>query len=157
MALMVVWWFTGVAAGQSTPDAVLKVVTAERGELLPLPGATVSWSCDGQVVHTLTDLQGQFVRPSEAGDCEGACAVTVRFVGYKSQTLACKAFSEARDVNVVMVPNTEALSEAVVTASIRGSTVAEETVPVAVLKPYLAQSANTLDLKGLVALSLIHI
>ena len=54
-------------------------------------------------------------------------------------------------MNVVMEPNTEALSEAVVTASIRGSTVAEETVPVSVLKPYLAQSANTLDLKGLVA------
>ena len=58
---------------------------------------------------------------------------------------------ETGRMNVVMEPNTEALSEAVVTASIRGSTVAEETVPVSVLKPYLAQSANTLDLKGLVA------
>ena len=38
-----------------------------------------------------------------------------------------------------------------VTASISGSTVEEETVPVTVLKPYLAESANALDLKGLVS------
>ena len=143
--------FAGVAVGQSSPEAVWAVVTSEEGQPLPLPGATVSWSCDGQLTHTLTDLQGRFSRPVEAVDCGETCSVTVRFVGYASQTLDCNALPESGRMNVVMEPNTEVLSEAVVTASIRGSTVAEETVPVAVLKPYLAQSANTLDLKGLVA------
>ena len=137
---------TGVAVGQSSPEAAWSVVTSEHGEVLPLPGATVSWSCEGQAAHTLTDLQGRFVRPAEAADCEGPCAVTVRFVGYETQIFDCEAFSVAGDVLVVMVPNLEVLAEAVVTASIRGSTVAEETVPVSVLKPYLAQSANTLSL-----------
>ena len=143
--------FAGVAVGQSSPEAMWTVVTSEAGRTLPLPGATVSWSCDGQLTHTLTDLQGRFLRPQEALDCGQTCSVTVRFVGYVSQTLDCSALPASGRMKVVMEPNTEALSEAVVTASIRGSTVAEETVPVAVLKPYLAQSANALDLKGLVA------
>ena len=151
LATMLASLFAGVAVGQSSPEAVWTVVTSEEGQTLPLPGATVSWSCDGQLTHTLTDVQGRFLRPVEAVDCGETCSVTVRFVGYASQTLDCNALPESGRMNVVMAPNTEALSEAVVTASIRGSTVAEETVPVAVLKPYLAQSANTLDLKGLVA------
>ena len=57
LAMVVALVFIGVAVGQSSPEAVLSVVTSEQGELLPLPGATVSWLCDGQVVHTLTDLQ----------------------------------------------------------------------------------------------------
>ena len=151
LATVVVSLFTVTVVGQSSPEAIWSVVVSEQGQTLPLPGATVSWSCSGETAHTLTDLQGRFLRPAETTDCPGPCAVTVRFVGYVPQTLDCNALPVSGRMNVVMEPNTEALSEAVVTASIRGSTVAEETVPVSVLKPYLAQSANTLDLKGLVA------
>ena len=50
-----------------------------------------------------------------------------------------------------MVPQAQAIDAVVVTASISGSTVQEETVPVTVLKPYLSESSNALDLKGLVS------
>lgn len=143
--------FMNSVSGQTRPEAVWTVVTSEKGFALPLPGATVSWSCTGEVEHALTDVQGRFSRPTESADCDGSCTVTFRFVGFDSQTLDCEAFAADQDVKVVMLPNTEALSEAVVTASIRGSTIAKETVPVSVLKPYLVKSANVLDLKGLVA------
>ena len=52
---------------------------------------------------------------------------------------------------MVLGAATESLGEVVVTASIAGATVQEETVPVTVLKPYLNESANAVDLKGLVS------
>ena len=112
--------FTGVVLGQSSPEAVWLVVTSEEGQTLPLPGATVSWFCGGETVHTLTDVQGRFLRPVETLDCWEGCSVTVRFVGYASQTLDCNALPASGRMNLTMEPNTEALSEAVVTASIRG-------------------------------------
>ena len=55
--------------------------------------------------------------------------MTVRFVGVRPKPSDCNALPVSGRMNVVMEPNTEALSEAVVTASIRGSTVAEEPFP----------------------------
>ena len=56
--------------------------------------------------------------------------------------LSCQRIASAGWTRGPLVPQAEAMDAVVVTASISGSSVQEETVPVTVLKPYLAETAN---------------
>ena len=140
------------AWGQSL--ASWRVVESSALGEQPMPGVTVQVGCgeDGGPAAQVwaTDLEGKV--PDAAIDlgCEGSCWATFSFVGYESQTISCQKLSQAGGV-VRMVPQAQAIDAVVVTASISGSTVQEETVPVTVLKPYLSESSNALDLKGLVS------
>ena len=65
--------------------------------------------------------------------CPESCWASFSFVGYENLELSCKDIL-ANDGVVLLEPRAEALDAVVVTASIAGSTVQEETVPVTVLK-----------------------
>ena len=125
---------------------------ASTSSALPLPGVTVQVGCPGQAPSFVssTDIEGQIPDPTASLSCASTCQATFSFVGYQTQTLSCERLNGLGG-RVVLLPEAETLEAVVVTASISGSTVQEETVPVTVLKPYLAESANALDLKGLVS------
>ena len=95
-----------------------------------------------------TSVDGTFPNLIAETQCPNACWATFSFVGYETVKKSCQAIEKNGGV-VKLVPQAEALDAVVVTASITGSTVQEETVPVTVLKPYLAENGNALDLKGL--------
>ena len=120
----------------------------------PLPGVTIQYGCDSRGVETqglmASDMNGYFDNLLALTECPSTCWASFSFVGYEPRQLSCTDIERKGGV-VVLTSQTEALDAVVVTASISGSTVEEETVPVTVLKPYLAESANALDLKGLVS------
>ena len=119
----------------------------------PLPGVTVQFGCEGSPSGKgalATSVDGTFPNLISETQCPGACWATFSFVGYETVRTSCEAIEMNGGV-VMLVPQAEALDAVVVTASITGSTVQEETVPVTVLKPYLAENGNALDLKGLVS------
>ena len=117
-----------------------------------LPGVTVQLGCleEEAFLVQASDADGRLPNPRLSHSCPDGCWATFSFVGYETQTLSCDRIEESGG-RIVMSPLAEALDAVVVTASISGSTVQEETVPVTVLKPYLAEAANALDLKGLVS------
>ena len=151
---MALWAVACVVSGQSEWVVMEGKTSGSDGQGLPLPGVTVQFGCDDnktQGVGALaTDLNGSFPNLMEKTACPQSCWATFSFVGYNAVTLRCSAI-EAADGVVKMSPKAEALDAVVVTASIMGSTVQEETVPVTVLRPYLAENSNALDLKGLVS------
>ena len=119
----------------------------------PLPGVTVQFGCEGSPSDNsalATSVDGTFPNLIAKTQCPNACWATFSFVGYETVKKSCQAIEKNGGV-VKLVPQAEALDAVVVTASITGSTVQEETVPVTVLKPYLAENGNALDLKGLVS------
>ena len=127
-------------SGQSTPG-------------FPLPGVTVQFGCEGSPSGNralATTVDGSFPNLISETRCPDDCWATFSFVGYETVSKSCKVIEQEGGV-VSMVPQAEALDAVVVTASITGSSVQEETVPVTVLKPYLAENGNALDLKGLVS------
>lgn len=142
------------AMGQEEAAAWRVVEAGLRGEAseMGLPGVTVQVGCTrGQWEQAMsTDIDGHFPSPYARSNCPESCAVRFSFVGYGSQTWSCSELAQRGGV-VALKVQAEALDEVVVTASISGSSVPEETVPVTVLKPYLAESANAIDLKGLVS------
>ena len=119
----------------------------------PLPGVTVQFGCEGSPSRNralATSIDGTFPNLIAETQCPEGCWATFSFVGYETLKKSCKVIEEDGGV-VTLVPQAEVLDAVVVTASIMGSTVQEETVPVTVLKPYLAENGNALDLKGLVS------
>ena len=151
LALAVMFWIAGAAswAQEVTHWTTLDGANA-TGQ--PLPGVTVQVGCEeGVALQVLsTDVDGRVKNPSTGVPCEDPCWATFSFVGYETVTLPCQRIASMGG-RVVLTPQAEALDAVVVTASISGSSVQEETVPVTVLKPYLAETANALDLKGLVS------
>ena len=152
-------WFSlavvlGLSVSTSLGQDVVQWVTLDGASKagLPLPGVTVQVGCEeGKALEVLsTDLDGRLENPSMSLPCAAQCWATFSFVGYETVTLSCKRI-EGLGGRVSLIPQAEALDAVVVTASISGSSVQEETVPVTVLKPYLAETANALDLKGLVS------
>jgi len=119
-----------------------------------LPGVTVQFGCNAEQNDAdgvlASDAAGEFPPITKLSGCPETCWATFSFVGYETQTRSCKDLRQTGGL-VSLRPQTENLDAVVVTASIAGSTVQEETVPVTVLKPYLAESSNALDLKGLVS------
>jgi len=118
-----------------------------------LPGVTVQFGCKGDSENNgalATSVDGSFPNLISETQCPENCWATFSFVGYETLKKSCQEIEKEGGV-VVLVPQAEALDAVVVTASITGSTVQEETVPVTVLKPYLAENGNALDLKGLVS------
>ena len=79
------------SVGQSSPEAIVDGGGFRRGPNAAVARRHRQLVLRRQLTHTLTDLQGRFLRPAETTDCPGPCAVTVRFVGYVSQTLDCNA------------------------------------------------------------------
>ena len=151
LALAVMFWLAGAV---SWAQGVTHWTTLDGANAAgqPLPGVTVQVGCEeGVALQVLsTDVDGRVKNPSAGVPCEDACWATFSFVGYETVTLACQRIARLGG-RVVLTPQAEALDAVVVTASISGSSVQEETVPVTVLKPYLAETANALDLKGLVS------
>ena len=122
------------------------------GQELPLPGVTVQVGCEGEEASTVlsSDIDGRLIAPEVLSFCPGECWATFSFVGYEELTLSCKRIAKLNG-QIVMNPMAEKLDAVVITASISGSKVQDETVPVTVLKPYLVEAANATDLKGLVS------
>lgn len=122
------------------------------GQELPLPGVTVQVGCEGEEASMVlsSDIDGRLVAPEVLSFCPGECWATFSFVGYEELTLSCKRIAKLNG-QIVMNPMAEKLDAVVITASISGSKVQDETVPVTVLKPYLVEAANATDLKGLVS------
>ena len=147
------WAVVGTALSQGSAPSGIVVERAGTGA--GIPGATVAWHCGTmdnvawEVVATRGDGAFSFQRAVEE-PCTQGCWVRASCIGYEGVTLRCEDVVAQGGV-VTMSPSVEALDAAVVTASIAGSTVEEETVPVAVLKPYLVESANAVDLKALVS------
>ena len=148
-------WFSiavvlGLSVSTSLGQDVVQWVTLDGASKagLPLPGVTVQVGCEeGKALKVLsTDLDGRLENPSFSLPCAAQCWATFSFVGYETVTLSCQRI-EALGGRVSLIPQAEALDAVVVTASI-SSSVQEQTVPVTVLKPYLAETANALDLKG---------
>ena len=148
--------FLPVSVWAQTPASSWRVMeaggTAARpGQ--PMPGVTVQFGCEPgreSLGALASDMNGEVPNLWEDSACPESCWASFSFVGYETQTWSCQELSVRGGV-VELAMQTEALEAVVVTASISGSTVQEETVPVTVLKPYLAESANALDLKGLVS------
>ncbi|MDA0946362.1 MAG: hypothetical protein RLZZ314_1022 [Bacteroidota bacterium] len=143
----------GQTQGNPSQGQVLGIGTAGQSE--GLPGVTLVWGCGEPTTPSqgalATDLQGYFDCTSWATRCgSGECWVKASFIGYADVTTTCRQL-ERSGGKIVMEPASEALAEVVVTASISGSTLREETAPVTVLKPYLVESANAVDLKGIVS------
>ncbi|MEC8400249.1 MAG: TonB-dependent receptor, partial [Bacteroidota bacterium] len=151
LALSVMFWLTGAASwAQEVTHWTTLDGANDKGQ--PLPGVTIQVGCkEGVALQVLsTDVEGRVKNPSVSVPCEDPCWAAFSFVGYETVTLSCKRIASLGG-RVVLTPQAEVLEAVVVTASISGSTVQEETVPVTVLKPYLAEAANALDLKGLVS------
>ena len=151
LALFVMFWLTGAASwAQEVTHWTTLDGANDTGQ--PLPGVTIQVGCkEGVALQVLsTDVEGRVKNPSVSVPCEDACWAAFSFVGYETVTLSCKRIASLGG-RVVLTPQAEVLEAVVVTASISGSSVQEETVPVTVLKPYLAEAANALDLKGLVS------
>ena len=131
---------------------VLTVVGLDSGnQTIPLPGVTVQWQCGAaEKGVAATDMDGKLVLDGALANCANSCWFRASFVGYETVKTSCEDLSRDGWM-VTLSPSTESLDEVVVTASIAGATVQEETVPVTVLKPYLTESANAIDLKGLVS------
>lgn len=140
----------------SAQDNTWQIVSLEgKGQsAVPLPGVTVQHGCGakGKAREGVlaSDVQGRIPDLVALSGCPESCWATFTFVGFEDLTLSCDEMSDLDGV-VTMSVQSEVLQEVVVTASIAGSSVQEETVPVTVLKPYLAESANALDLKGIVS------
>ena len=137
-----------------SPWKVLDGQGESQGASHGMPGVTVQFGCEEKsedAVRVLaTGLDGTFPNLLKKTACPEACWATFSFVGYQTKTISCLEIEENQGL-VRLSMQAEALEAVVITASISGSSVQEETVPVTVLKPYLAQSANALDLKGLVS------
>ena len=128
-------------------------IQGQAASRAPLPGVTVQFGCEGASSGggaLATSLDGLFPNLISETQCPDACWASFSFVGYETLKKSCKSIEKEGGV-VQLLPQAEALDAVVVTASISGSTVQEETVPVTVLKPYLAENGNALDLKGLVS------
>ena len=139
-------------AQQNDAWLVLDAAAGKASES-PLPGVTVQFGCEDDVSAKralATDMDGLFPNLLLETPCPESCWASFSFVGYENLELSCKDIL-ANDGVVLLEPRAEALDAVVVTASIAGSTVQEETVPVTVLKPYLSENGNALDLKGLVS------
>ena len=151
LALSVMFWLTGAASwAQEVTHWTTLDGANDKGQ--PLPGVTIQVGCkEGVALQVLsTDVEGRVKNPSVSVPCEDPCWAAFSFVGYETVTLSCKRIASLGG-RVVLTPQAVVLEAVVVTASISGSTVQEVTVPVTVLKPYLAEAANALDLKGLVS------
>ena len=153
-------WLVGInTAWAQTPssEAPWRVVEMNGSHIqsnAQLPGVVVQFGCgpfggnpQGVVV---SDVDGTIPDLILASECPQDCWATFEFIGYVSKSIRCQDIA-SNDGMIGLSPDAQSLDAVVVTASISGSTVQEETVPVTVLKPYLAESSNALDLKGLVS------
>ena len=142
------------AIAQTSSGSGWQVVDASDKTSLGLPGVTVKFGCgetsNGAFDVLATDAFGGLPNLENQLHCPSNCWASFSFVGYEPLELSCAAI-EAQGGRISLRAQTEKIGEVVVTASISGSSVQEETAPVTLLKPYLAQSSNALDLKGLVA------
>jgi iron complex outermembrane receptor protein len=153
--LVLVFLGCGFSVAAQTNEGWRVVEATNAGKAgQPLPGVTIRYGCDSRDSETqglmASDVNGNFDNVLALTECPLTCWASFSFVGYEPRQLSCSDIERNGGV-VVLTSQTEALDAVVVTASISGSTVEEETVPVTVLKPYLAESANALDLKGLVS------
>ena len=147
---MVFGWLTTVSVWSQGPFLTVQGLEP-NGSVVALPGVTVQFSCEGQVLRVAgTDMDGRLDASTFSGLCRNGCEIKASFVGYQAKSVDCQSL-QSEGLTLVLGAATESLGEVVVTASIAGATVQEETVPVTVLKPYLNESANSVDLKGLVS------
>ena len=112
---------------------------------LGLPGVTVKFGCGAASNRAFdvlaTDAFGGLPNLKNQLRCPSSCWASFSFVGYEPLELSCTAI-EAQGGRISLRAQTEKIGEVVVTASISGLSVQEETAPVTVLKPYLAQSST---------------
>ena len=147
---MLFGWLTTVSVWSQGPFLTVQGLEP-NGSMVALPGVTVQFSCEGQVLRVAaTDMDGRLDASTFSGLCRNGCEIKASFVGYQAKSVDCQSL-QSEGLTLVLGAATESLGEVVVTASIAGATVQEETVPVTVLKPYLNESANAVDLKGLVS------
>lgn len=109
----------------------------------PLPFVNVSYQLDNRTVGTQTDFEGAFKLEMQ----EGAYKVTFSYIGFEKQTIEIEvAANENKTLTIELKESGELLDAVVISGSQYEKRLAEETVSMDLVQPYILENNNAADM-----------
>lgn len=109
----------------------------------PLPFVNISYKLDGRTIGTQTDFDGAFSLDMKPGDYK----VTFSYIGFKKQKLELTVVeSEDQQLTIDLLESGELLDAVVISGSQYKKRLAEETVSMDLVQPYILENNNAADM-----------